>query len=289
MTGATPVIVDVNRVDHNIDIDSIKNSITKKTKAIIPVHMAGKSCKIDEIVKLAKKNNLFVIEDCAHAIGTKFKNQHVGTFGDAGCFSFYPTKNITTLEGGMIITNSRKISENSKISRNHGITRTLNERYSNGYPWEYDVKEFGYNYRIDEVRSALGISQLKRINQINSSRRKSFKYYNKLLSQIDGILLPDSQNLHENACHLYRIIIDKKQFGFDRNTVFKKLLQKNIITSVHYKPLSLFTILKKKAKIYSSLDNSLEVYKNTLSLPFYTDISRSEQEKVVKSLIAIKN
>lgn len=289
MAGATPVIVDVNSHDHNIDVNSIKDSITKKTKAIIPVHMAGKSCKIDDIMRLARKNNLFVIEDCAHAIGTKFKNQHVGTFGDVGCFSFYPTKNLTTLEGGMIITNSKKISENSKISRNHGITRTLNERYSVGYPWEYDVKEFGYNYRIDEMRSTLGINQLKRINKINSSRRKSFRYYNKLLSKINGILLPDSENLQENSCHLYRIRIDKKQFGIDRNTVFKKLTQKNIITSVHYKPLSLFTIFKKKAKIYSSLHNSLEIYKNTLSLPFYTNISKSEQEKVVKALIEIKN
>ena len=289
MAGATPVIVDVNPQDHNIDVDSIKDSITKKTKAIIPVHMAGKSCKIDDIVRLARKNNLFVIEDCAHAIGTKFKNRHVGTFGDVGCFSFYPTKNITTLEGGMIITNSRKISENSKISRNHGITRTLNERYSVGYPWEYDVKEYGYNYRIDEMRSTLGISQLKRINKINSSRRKSFRYYNKLLSKIDGILLPDSQNLQENACHLYRIIIDKKQFGIDRNTVFKKLVQKNIITSVHYKPLSLFTIFKKKAKIYSSLENSLKIYEQILSLPFYTGIPRLEQDKVVNALKSIKN
>ena len=189
----------------------------------------------------------------------------------------------------MIITNSRKISENSKISRNHGITRTLNERYSVGYPWEYDVKEFGYNYRIDEMRSTLGINQLKRINKINSSRRKSFRYYNKLLSKVDGILLPDLENLQENSCHLYRIGIDKKQFGIDRNTIFKKLAQKNIITSVHYKPLSLFTIFKKKAKIYSPLHNSLEIYKNTLSLPFYTNISKSEQEKVVKALITIKN
>ena len=98
MTGATPVLVDVNLDDLNININSIKNSLTKKTKAILPVHLAGKSCKMDDIMKIAKKNNLYIIEDCAHAIGTKFKKQHVGTFGESGCFSFYPTKNITTLE-----------------------------------------------------------------------------------------------------------------------------------------------------------------------------------------------
>ena len=100
---------------------------------------------MNNIKKLAKKNNLYIIEDCAHAIGTKYKNKHVGTFGDTGCFSFYPSKNITTFEGGMIITNSKKLSNNLRMSRNHGITRTLKDRYSKQYPWNYDIKEPGYN------------------------------------------------------------------------------------------------------------------------------------------------
>ena len=119
MTGATPVIADVSLSDYNIDVNSLEKSITKKTKAIIPVHFAGKACKMDTIVKIAKKNNLKIIEDCAHAIGTKFKKRHVGTFGQAGCFSFYPTKNITTLEGGMIITNSEQMAEITTITRNN--------------------------------------------------------------------------------------------------------------------------------------------------------------------------
>ena len=289
MAGATPVLADVNLDDHNIDINSIKNSITNKTKAIMPVHLAGKSCKMDDIMKIAKKNNLYVIEDCAHAIGTKFKKQHVGTFGDAGCFSFYPTKNITTLEGGMVISNSKKISEITKITRNHGINRTLKERYTAGYPWEYDVKEPGYNYRMDEIRAVLGINQLQRINKINSTRRKAFRYYCKKLSNIDGIKLPNSDDLNNNACHLFIINIDKKIFGKDRNIVFKKLLKKNITTSVHYKPLNLFTIFKKKAKIYSTLKNSLKIYEQILSLPFYTGISQSEQDVVINALISIKD
>jgi perosamine synthetase len=288
MTGATPVLADVSLNDHNISIDSIKNSLTKKTKAIIPVHLAGKSCIMDDIVKIAKKNNLYIIEDCAHAIGTKFKNQHVGTFGESACFSFYPTKNITTLEGGMIISNSKKISDLTKILRNHGITRTLQERYEVGYPWEYDVKEPGYNYRMDEMRAVLGLNQLKRIKKINLSRRNSFKYYCQKLSKINGVELPNSEDLNDNACHLFRININKINFGKDRNTVFKKLLKKNINTSVHYKPLNLFTIFKKKAKIYSSLENSLKIYDQTLSLPFYTDISTHDQDIVINALNSIQ-
>jgi len=289
MAGATPILADVDIHDHNISIDSIKNNLTKKTKAIIPVHLAGKACKMNDIMKIAKKEKLFIIEDCAHAIGTKYKKQHVGTFGDAACFSFYPTKNITTLEGGMIISKSKKISEITKITRNHGMNRTLKQRYTSGYPWDYDIKKPGYNYRMDEIRAVLGLNQLKRIKKINSERQKSFKYYCQQLSKINGINLPDTNDLKDNACHLFRINIDKIEFGMNRNRVFTKLLEKNINTSVHYKPLSLFTIFKKKSKSYSTLKNSLKIYNETLSLPFYTGISKNDQNIVIDALKSIKN
>jgi|TARA_B110000438_G_C15805450_1_gene647095 dTDP-4-amino-4,6-dideoxygalactose transaminase len=289
MAGATPILADVDIHDHNISIDSIKNNLTKKTKAIIPVHLAGKACKMNDIMKIAKKEKMFIIEDCAHAIGTKYKKQHVGTFGDAACFSFYPTKNITTLEGGMIISKSKKISEITKITRNHGMNRTLKQRYTSGYPWDYDIKKPGYNYRMDEIRAVLGLNQLKRIKKINSERQKSFKYYCQQLSKINGINLPDTNDLKDNACHLFRINIDKIEFGMNRNQVFTKLLEKNINTSVHYKPLSLFTIFKKKSKSYSTLKNSLKIYNETLSLPFYTGISKNDQNIVIDALKSIKN
>ena len=120
LCGATPVLSDIDD-DLNISISSIKKNLNPKTKAILPVHMAGKTAKIDEIMRIARKNKLVLIEDCAHAIGTRVKSKHVGTFGDAGCFSFYPTKNITTIEGGMVITNSKEIAKNIRSSRNHGI------------------------------------------------------------------------------------------------------------------------------------------------------------------------
>jgi perosamine synthetase len=289
MAGATPILADVDIHDHNISIDSIKNNLTKKTKAIIPVHLAGKACKMNDIMKIAKKEKMIIIEDCAHAIGTKYKKQHVGTFGDAACFSFYPTKNITTLEGGMIISKSKKISEITKITRNHGMNRTLKQRYTSGYPWDYDIKKPGYNYRMDEIRAVLGLNQLKRIKKINSERQKSFKYYCQQLSKINGINLPDTNDLKDNACHLFRINIDKIEFGMNRNQVFTKLLEKNINTSVHYKPLSLFTIFKKKSKSYSTLKNSLKIYDETLSLPFYTGISKNDQNIVIDALKSIKN
>ena len=139
--GATPVFADVDKETWTLSPDSFKKCITNNTKAVMPVHLYGHPCKMDEIKSIARKNNLKIIEDCAHAIGSKLNRKHVGTFGDAGCFSFYPTKNLTTFEGGMVITNSKKISEMIKILRNHGITKSYRERFTKGKPWEYDVSK----------------------------------------------------------------------------------------------------------------------------------------------------
>ena len=279
-TGATPVLVDVNKDDLNMAPNSIKNSITSKTKAILPVHFAGKICDMTEIKKIARKYGLFIIEDCAHAIGTKKKNKHVGTFGDAGCFSFYPTKNFTTIEGGMIITNSKKIAKYVNAARNHGLTKSLQQRFAKGKPWDYDVFEPGYNYRLDEIRSALGISQLRRIKKMNLQRKNIFKYYNLKLRSIKGITIPVLPPNEEHACHLYVLQIHK-EYGMTRNDLFLKLLKNGIRSSVHYKPLHKFSVFKKLAKVHDSLINSKELYKKIISLPLYSQISKNEQDKVI--------
>ncbi|MEM3008140.1 MAG: DegT/DnrJ/EryC1/StrS family aminotransferase [Candidatus Nitrosotenuis sp.] len=282
LAGATPVLVDINE-ELNISIESIEKSLTAKTKAILPVHFAGKPCDMTSIQKIARKNNLIIIEDCAHAIGAKFKKKHVGTFGAAGCFSFYPTKNITTIEGGMVITNDKKIADYIITLRNHGIMKSLKERYSYGKPWDYDVVEAGYNYRLDEIRSALGINQLKRINQLNLQRKKAFEYYNSKLSKKIGITVPKISD-NQEAFHLYIIRI-KKEYGYSRDEIFKRLLKHGIRSSVHYKPLHAFTVFKEKARIYDSLDHSKQAYQEIISLPFYPQISRSQQNRVIECLI----
>ena len=282
-TGATPVIVDIDKEDYNISIDSIKKSLTKKTKAIMPVHFAGKSCKMHEIQTIARKNNLRIIEDCAHAIGGKLNKKHVGTFGDAGCFSFYPTKNLTTFEGGMVITNSKKISEAIKTLRNHGITKSYQDRFTRGKPWEYDVNIPGYNYRLDEIRAALGISQLKRITQNNLKRRKAVIYYNSKLKNNKSIITPKIFKNEEHACHLY-VLRFKRREKFSRDDLFIKLLKNGIRSSVHYKPLHTFTAYKKNAKIFDDLVNSKQIYKEIISLPLYPQITRKQQDLVLKNL-----
>jgi len=278
--GGKPVLIDVNLDDMNISVEEIKKAITKKTKAILPVHFAGKACDMKKIKKIAKENNLYLIEDCAHAIGTFVNKKHVGTFGEAGCFSFYPTKNITTIEGGMIITNSKKIVEKIKNYRNHGITKTLSQRYSLGKPWEYDVVEPGYNFRLDEVRSGLGISQLKRIKKMNARRKSIFNYYNKNLSKINGIKIP-IKAWGTDSHHLY-IIRVKKNFSLYRDQLFEKLSKEGISTTLHYKPLHLFSAYKKYKK--ANLKNSIQLFDEILSLPFFPDITKNQQNKVIKSI-----
>ena len=288
MTGAVPIMADVNLDDFNINIESIKKNITKKTRGIIPVHFAGNPCNMNKIMEIAKKNNLYVVEDCAHALGSFYKNKHVGTFGHIGCFSFYPTKNITTLEGGMVITKSKEFSNYIATSRNHGITKTLEERYAKDFPWDYDISEAGYNYRMDEIRAVLGITQLNRINKINQNRRNSVKYYNEKFSNIEGIEPQNILNIKENSCHLYIVKINHEKFGIDRNSVSKKLLKRGIQTSVHYKPLHKFSIFK-NIKIYDNLKNSNILYDEILSLPLYSGISKKEQDIVINELKNIKN
>jgi dTDP-4-amino-4,6-dideoxygalactose transaminase len=284
LCDATPVLADVND-DLNISVGSIKKSLTSRTKAILPVHMAGKAADMHIITKIARSNGLVLIEDCAHAIGARIGAKHVGTFGDAGCFSFYPTKNITTIEGGMVITNSRSIARYVMTARSHGITRTLSQRYAVGKPWDYDVIEPGYNYRLDEIRSTLGISQLKRIKDLNLARRRACEYYNSKLAKIKGVITPKITQKNDNAFHLYIIRI-QKEYGLSRDELFKKLLKFGIRTSVHYKPLHEFTAYKKKGKTLTQLTNVKKIYREMISLPLYPHITKHEQDLVIECIVS---
>ena len=280
--NAIPVLADVDEY-LNISIKSMEKKITKKTKAIIPVHFAGKSCDMKKMMQVARKYKIKVIEDCAHAIGTKFEKNHVGTFGEAGCFSFYPTKNFTTIEGGMIITNSKKIADYVRTKRNHGLTKSLIRRYTQGYPWEYDVIEFGYNFRLDEIRSSLGLSQLTRVTKLNSLRRKASRYYNLKLRNVEGISTPNISD--EDSCHLYIIRIGKK-YKHSRNELYKKLLKNGIQTTVHYKPLHKFSIFKNKKIPIINLKNSNQLYNEILSIPLFPQITKKEQDWVINCIIS---
>lgn len=288
LSGAVPVFADVEKETMNISIDSIKKKINSKTKAVIPVHFAGKVCDIVTISEIARKNNLVVIEDCAHAIGARYGEKHVGNFGSTGCFSFYPTKNITTIEGGMVITNSKKTAVYVMSARNHGLTKTLVQRYASGKPWDYDVIESGYNYRLDEIRSALGLSQLKRIKKLNTLRKKAFEYYNNRLKHVKGLVTPYSSASNDHAYHLYIMRVEKDN-NVSRDELFTQLLKYGIKTTVHYKPLHEFTAFNKFKNNDDDMKNSKQLYKEIISLPFYPNMPKKQQDFVIDCIIKIMN
>ena len=278
--NAKPVVADINKENFFLSISNVKKNITKKTKAIIPVHIYGQVCNIDEILDLAKDHNLKVVEDCAHAVGTFHKSKHVGTLGNTGCFSFYPTKNITTAEGGMVTTNSKEIAEKVRQLRSHGMTKSLKSRYSSEYPWVFDIVEPGYNYRLDEIRSALGITQLKRIKKINELRKKASLHYHKNLQNIPGIILPDMVNDKSHSYHLYTIRVTKP-FKFSRNQLYKKLKDNGIRTTVYWMPIHEYSAYRKFAK-KSNIVNTTKIYDEILALPLFPNISKKHQDAVIK-------
>ena len=286
-TGATPIFADVEKNSMNISIKSIIKNITSKTKGIIPVHFAGRVCDMKNISKIAKKNNIGVIEDGAHAIGARLNKKHVGTFGNVGCFSFYPTKNITTIEGGMIITNSKGIKDYVTSARNHGLTKTLTQRYSKGKPWDYDMMQLGYNFRLDEIRSALGLSQLKRIKKLNMLRKNIYEYYNMKLKNLNGIITPESSSKGDHVFHLYIMRVEKNN-GISRDKLFNELLKFGIKTSVHYKPLHKFSTLKKFSKNKDWM-NSEKLYHEIITLPFYPNMPKKHQDYIINSITKIIN
>ncbi len=280
--NAKPVIVDINKNNFFLSISNLKKNITKKTKAIIPVHIYGQICNIDEVLDVARANNLKVVEDCAHAIGTFHKSKHVGTIGDTGCFSFYPTKNITTAEGGMVITNSKSIADKIRQLRSHGMSKSLKRRYMHGYPWVFDITEPGYNYRLDEIRCALGISQLRRVTKINKMRKKAASYYNSKLQNIPGIILPDMVTDRSHSYHLYTIRVTKS-FGMSRNQLFKKLKQAGIRTTVYWMPIHEYTAYSKHVK-QSNIRITSKIYDEILSLPLFPNISKKHQNAVISCM-----
>ena len=284
--NAKPTIVDINKNNFFLSIPNLKKNITKNTKAIIPVHIYGQVCNIEDVLDVAQDYNLKIIEDCAHAIGTFHKSKHVGMFGQTGCFSFYPTKNITTAEGGMVITNSKKIAEKIKQLRSHGMSKSLKSRYSSEYPWIFEISEAGYNYRLDEIRSALGISQLKRIKKINQLRKDAATYYHARLQGISGIILPEMVNDNTHSYHLYTIRVTKS-FKLSRNQLFKKLKEEGIRTTVYWMPIHKYSAYKKYSKS-SNVKNTTKIYNEILALPLFPNITKKHQDKVINIIKSLQ-
>ncbi len=280
--GAKPVLVDVDPDTFNISTKEIEKNITKKTKAIIPVHYGGQSCDMNEIISISKKNNISIVEDCAHSLGAIYNRKKCGSIGDIGCFSFYATKVITTAEGGMITTNSKHLHKKTELLRSQGMSIQAKDREKRAR-WQYDIIDLGYNYRLDELRSSLGLSQFQRINQINNLRQRVASKYDSKISKIKGLTTPYKKSNRNHIFHLYTIKVEK-DYHLTRDELFTKLHKNGIGTSVQYYPLHLMSEFSNEYKNSNSFKNSNSLKDQVLCLPIYPKISNKEIDFVVSKL-----
>lgn len=279
--GAKPVFADIQRDTFNIDPTDIARKITNKTKAIVVVHYGGQAVDLDEINKIARKNKLIIIEDAAHATGSEYNGRKIGSFVNTACFSFYATKNMTTGEGGMITTNNKKIADFLIKNRLHGISKDAWKRYAKGGNWKYEVENAGYKYNSTDIQAALGLHQLKKLNQFIKIRQKYALLYDKAFKELDGITLHKRKDNRKHAVHLYPILLEKT----NRDKFIEKMQDLNIGTSVHFIPLHLQPFYRQKYDYQEGdLPVTEEVFAKIVSLPLYPGMTEKDINYVIDSV-----
>lgn len=278
--GGTPVFADIDPKTYNIDPDDIRKKITDKTKAIMAIHLAGQPCDMDEIHKIAKENNLIVIEDGAHALGSVYKGKKVGSLSDMTTFSFHPVKPITTGEGGMIVTDNEEFYKKMVLFRSHGITRDEAMMTRNDGPWFYQQFELGFNYRITDIQCALGCSQMKKLDRFLAKRKEIVLRYNEAFADCENIVTPYQLPETESGWHLY--IVQVK--NCDRKQIFEALRDKGIGVNVHYIPVYMHPYYQEHGYKDVHCKNAEEVYSHIISLPLYPGLTEEQQSYVIDTL-----
>jgi len=281
---AVPILCDIEEDTHNIDVSKIEALITSKTKAIIPVHFAGQPCDMDEIYTIAKKYDLKIIEDAAHAIPSSYKGVKVGNLAgsDITCFSFYATKTLSTGEGGMATTNSAEYAKNMRINRLHGISRDAWDRYTAKGSWHYEIVDNGCKYNTTDINAAIGMVQLKKQDELRQKRDNIAQKYNAAFRENSNIIIPFIKDDRETSWHLYFIKIA------NRDKVIEELKGRGVGCSVHFIPIHKHPYYKERYKyVNEGYPVANRVFERSLSLPIYPDMSDEEIEYVIDQVNAI--
>jgi perosamine synthetase len=281
--NATPVFADIQGDTLNIESADIKRKLTKKTRAIIPVHYGGHPCDMDEISSVASKYNIYVIEDAAHACGAEYRGKKAGTLGHLGCFSFHAVKNLATGDGGMITTNDEQLYNKLLKLRWVGITKNTYQRNLEGYSWYYDVDCLGFKVHMNDITASIGIVQLKRLDEMNAKRREIVNRYNKEFHKLGWIETPVEKEYVISSLHNYVIKVNKG----DRNKLIAHLAERGISSGVHYMPLYLHPYYKKKG-IAGDCPVVDGVWKKLVSIPLYPDMTNADVDKVISSIKEFK-
>ncbi len=288
--GATPVLADVDPKSMNLSPVEVEKHITPRTRAILPVHFAGRPCDMDALMEVAKQYDLKVIEDCAHAIETEYKGQKVGTFGDFGCFSFYVTKNITTGEGGMVIARRDEDIARIKMLALHGMSKDAWHRFGDDGYKHYQVIGAGFKYNMMDLQAAIGIHQLQRIDDNLVKRAKVWDAYQHAFSELPITLPENSEHTILHAHHLYTILINEEKAGISRDQFLTKMTQAGIGVGVHYTSIAEHPYYKKNfGFITNDYPVSKQIGEQTVSIPLSAELNEKSIDRIIKSVTSIIN
>jgi dTDP-4-amino-4,6-dideoxygalactose transaminase len=290
--GATPVLADIGP-DGNIDPESIRDRLTERTRALLPVHYAGLPCHMDAIWAIARQNRLYVIEDAAHAVSAHYRGRpigasHSGAHSDAVAFSFYATKNLSTGEGGMVTCQDEALFHRMKILCLHGISKDAWNRYTEHGRWFYEVVDCGFKYNLSDIQSAIGIEQLRRQEEFRNIREEYARFYNDRFADLDEMEIPANSRENRHAWHLYVLKLNLPALGINRDEFVEELRERGVGASVHFIPIPLHPFYAQHAGLTSgNCPKALALYPRILSLPLYPDLSRDELEYIVSSVKGI--
>jgi dTDP-4-amino-4,6-dideoxygalactose transaminase len=283
--GARPVLVDVDPTTCNVTAAAIERAITPKTRAVMVVHVAGLPCDMDPILEIARRHRLVVVEDAAHALPARYRGRWVGTLGDASAFSFYATKNLTTGEGGMLLTSDPEVLARSRVLALHGISRDAWKRYTAAGNWYYEVLENGHKYNFTDLQASLGIHQLRKLQRFHALRIQIAERYRAGLAGLEALELPTVSPGTEHAWHLYLVRLRAGVLGIDRNTFIEELRARNIGTSVHFIPLHLHPYYRRAfGHGPGDFPDAERTYEATVSLPLYPAMGEQDVDDVIAAV-----
>jgi perosamine synthetase len=283
--GARPVLADVDPVTCNVTAELLDRVVSKRTRAVMPVHVAGLPCDMDPIMTLARARGIAVVEDAAHALPASYKRRKIGTIGDATAFSFYATKNVTTGEGGALTVADPSRMDEARILALHGISRDAWKRYSAAGTWRYEVMESGYKYNLSDLASSLGIHQLRKLDAFHARRLALVKHYHEGFRDLAAVRVPPELPGSEHGWHLYMLRLQPDALSIGRDQFIEELRARNIGTSVHFIPLHLHPYYQ-RAWGYRAGDfpGAEAAFANAVSLPLYPAMRESDVDDVLEAV-----
>jgi dTDP-4-amino-4,6-dideoxygalactose transaminase len=282
---AKPVLADIRIDDYNLDPEQVERRITPRTRAIMPVHYGGQPCRMDELLEIARRHDLIVIEDAAHAVGARYRDRPVGTLGDVTVFSFYATKNMTTGQGGMVTSEREELAERVRLLRLHGMSAGAWKRYEAGGSAFYEVLAPGFNFAMTDIQAALGLHQLDRLEGFLSARERYAQEYSRRFAGLAGVVVPHVRREVRHAWHLYVLRLEPERLTIDRDEFVEELRRRGIGTSVHFIPIHYHSFYKDGFGFSrGDFPQAEAAFEGLVSLPLYPLMSEADVARVADAV-----